>query len=130
MTKRNDRVEIVVVRSKGAATLVESQDSYGNPTRISVPSDSVELSDDGKSGKIDSQDLKMGIDYGIPWEFRLRSQTFSSVDMSNALHRNGIWTSEDVVGNPDSVKGALLEVFRQTLSDINQVAKEFRSKET
>jgi hypothetical protein len=126
----SDPIHVTVIRRKGAAALVEYHDYESNPVRVSVLEESIELSPDGTEGMIDPQDLSRGIEYGIPWEFRLRTKQMTSQEMSNALHRNGIWTSDDVTRKPDAVRGALLEVLRQTLSDINQIAKEFGSKET
>lgn len=114
-TKKPKMVEVRLISADAKTALVEFDAE--NPTRRMIPSS--ELQDD----KVSSEVLDMGIEYGIPWE-KLLKFSITPRDFARELHRQGIWTAEDVMKNSGAVHGALQAVYGIELSTIYKIANE------
>jgi hypothetical protein len=126
---KSNLIDVSIIFGKGSATLVEFTDPEGNPVRKSVPTESVIPYGDDTRAKISLSDFELGISYGIPFEYRLREHTVTPMDVANALHRNGIWISEDILRNQQAVISSLMSAFGISLSDLLALANEFSKKE-
>jgi len=123
MPKQDKRIEARVILRKKAAILLEINDKDGFPIRATFPADSLIIRDDG-TVLITEEEFSMGISYGIPWEYKFKQIVVLPERLSGELHRNGIWTREDVYKNPEGVKGALLSSMGVSLAYITQIAKQ------
>jgi len=65
----------------------------GLSRRAFVPVETVE------NGQCSTVILKAGIPYGVPWVQFLGPSPITSEAITNALHRAGIWTYEDLQSN-------------------------------
>ena len=130
MNKKSNLVEVSVVFRKNSAILVEFIDHDKNPVRVSISTDSAELFDEGKKARVTPEVLDQGIPYGIPFEHRLRAVTVTPDEIANAFHRDGLWTSEDILKNQKAVISSLLSAFKISVSDILALATEFSKKES
>jgi hypothetical protein len=74
-------MKVTWISSKGQCSLVEWDD--GKRHRAYIPSDEI------LNGEVSSDTLAAGIPYGLGFEAL-------DEDLSEAMHRTGIWTSEDV----------------------------------
>ena len=130
MVKKLKPLQGTFLFRKKSAVLVEFSDEKGNPHRYSLPAESVTIESDGSTVFISEDDLdQLGIPYGIPWEHLLEEIYISSEQLANNLRKNGIWTSEDAVKNPDGIKSALISSTSLSISMIVKIAKEHLSKE-
>jgi len=130
MAKRPITIRAKFLFQKKSAILLEVIDSAGNPHRISVPSESVTVESDDETIFASEEVLEAGIPYGIPFGDRLKDIHASAKELENALHRNGVWTAEDVLKNPEGVKGALFSMLSPSMSSIVKIARESMNKES
>lgn len=93
-----------IIRIKNNAKLVEYFDSKGNYKRCILP--------------IESNNLRQGIPYGIPFEKFVRHPA-----IPNELRRRGIWTIEDLEKNRNTALGAIQAAYAQDLAIIIREAK-------
>lgn len=111
---------VTLIRRTGASALVEYE-TYSGPRRVTVPVSSV------VNGCVDGDDLRQGIEYGVPWEEILDIRVTPG-EIGNALRKAGIWTAADAAANPKGVQGALLTVTARA-NGIIEAARRFESKE-
>jgi hypothetical protein len=71
----------------------------------------------------------MGIEYGVPLSDLLKDRVISAQQVSDELHKNGIWTAEEIYSNPKVVQSAILSAAKPLLADVMQIAKSFSRKE-
>jgi len=115
-------VQVKVIRSKGAATLVEWTNKDGCLERASIPS--VEVKKDSVNIAMVGQDiLDQGIDYGIPFSDVLPEYVVSPKTISNILHLHGIWTESDLRTNSNELQGVILECCKNILRDLSKLSK-------
>jgi hypothetical protein len=117
------RIEARVVLRKKAAVLLEANDKDGIPLRATFPAESLSIRENG-TVILSEEEFSMGIPFGIPWEYKFKQIVVTPEELAGELHRNGIWTRDDVYKNPEGVKGALLASMKLSLAYINQIAKE------
>ena len=112
-------MQITVIRQKGQAVLVEWENEGSR--RAYVVASAVE--DDQCS----SQELEIGIPYGLPWREIVGDLVLTGEQIEDALKKHGIWTLEDLRKEPMRAAAALLAVHKmgvnalisRTMSAIN-----------
>jgi hypothetical protein len=73
--------------------------------------------------------LSLAIPYGVDWEMALQSvNLLTAADYSRALHANGLWTEDDVIGNPGKVHETLRQVLRIDFQTIAKLAHESKQR--
>lgn len=129
MTKTKSLRQGKILFRKKSAVLVEFSET-SILERYSFPAESIKVEEDGSTVLVSDEDIdQMGIAYGVPWEYLLEGIIVSPNQLADSLHKNGIWTAEDAMSNPDGIKGALLSSLSHSISSIIRVAKESKSKE-
>jgi hypothetical protein len=113
---------VTVIRRTGRSALVEYQ-TYSGPRRATVPVSAV------VNGCVDSDDLRQGVEYGVPWEDVLNIRVTPG-ELGNALRKAGIWTAADAAANPKAVQSALLTVTTRANGIIEAARKFEANKET
>ena len=124
MAKQEKKIEVMIVFRKKQATVIEFSDKSGMPCRLSLPSEMIRESPDGKVYFTEDELSIYGIPYGIPWEHLLKEIIISPEKLAGELRRNGIWTRDDVYKKPDGVKGALFASLSTPMASIIKIAKE------
>jgi len=124
MTKQEKKIEVMVVFRKKQATVIEYADKSGMPFRLSLPSEMIVETPDGKVYFTEDELSMYGISYGIPWEHLLSEFIISPEKLAGELRKNGIWTRDDVYKKPDGVKGALFASLSMSMASIIKIAKE------
>ena len=115
-------VKVRVVRVTGPSAVVEWA---GGLKRAVIPA--AEVISDELYATVPADVLDEGAPYGLPWE-RLVKMEATPEKLADELHRNGIWTMEDVESNPRAIMGALQTVYGVELSTLIQAAhKEVRN---
>lgn len=66
-----------------------------------------------------------GIPYGVDWSRLIGNIIISSDDLDSELKRNGIWTTDDLRANPQSVFSAIQGATGVTLGLLINAAKEY-----
>lgn len=127
---KSTQIKSRIIFRKKSAVLLEYVDSENRTQRISVPTDVIKIESDDETVFLTEKIIDLGIPYGIPWEYKLKSLSISPEQIANALHSNGVWTAEDVLKHPDSVKNSLMSMLGVLLSSIVKTAREFISKES
>jgi hypothetical protein len=115
--------KVKLLFNKGQASIIEIV-TDGKVERLSIPSTKL-LQKDSEVFASD-KDLEEAIPYGIPWEYKLNSFVIRAEDISDALHRYGVWTYNDYVDRPDAVKTAMLESCQESFRKIAEIAKEYK----
>lgn len=114
MTKKIDmekEYEVTVVGNIGANSLVQYVID-GALHRTIIPTEKV------IEGMVDAEELKMGVEYGLPFSDFLKFDKISADAVEKSLHSNGIWTFDDLTKNTNQVIAALQAVLRLQLSEI------------
>jgi hypothetical protein len=120
------QIKVRLVKVRQTSTIVES-DSDGLLKRHIVPSDWLVAVDD--QWFVDSEQLAMGIPYGVEWEEYLQDYLFSKESIANSLRKQGIWTLEDYNSKPKSVQDAIISVcLPEILRDAVRVVKIHRQE--
>ena len=84
--------------------------------RATIPTNIIE------GDKVPEDELRFGIPYGIPWE--LVQLSASSIELANLLRKNGVWTYDDALLNPNKIISVLQTVYGVDLAQILKVARE------
>ena len=113
-------IEVRTVKTTGKSVIVEYTEK-GATKRAIMPVDSI------KDGKVDSETLSLGIPYGIDWS-KLELNQVTAEQLATELHKNDIWTREDVQKNPAAVQGALQKLIGLNLGKIYQVANSHKKE--
>ena len=109
-------IEVRTVRTIGGKkSIVVEYVEKGELKRTTLPIESV------NGGKVDAETLGMGVPYGIDWS-GLKFEPITGDQLAEELHKNGIWTREDVQRNPGAVQGAFQKIVGLSMSKIYQVA--------
>lgn len=116
----------LIGRKKQVAIVEITEDSI--PKRIVVSANKL-IEDNSDQIKILQSDLDMGIEYGVPLSDLLKDRVISAQQVSDELHKNGIWTAEEIYSNPKVVQSAILSAAKPLLADVMQIAKSFSRKE-
>lgn len=114
--KKVKTVEVRLIDVSNTTALVE-YGSLEDPKRCLIPVDTLD------GDKVAADVLELGIEYGIPWE-QLLTFSLKPADFAKELHRNGIWTAQDVLKHSGAVHGALQAVYGIELAKIYQIASE------
>jgi hypothetical protein len=120
-------VEVIIVKNKGSALLVETIHSR---ERFTVPRDFITETGRRAVYAIEDSDFDLAIPYGISWEEHLEDYVISKEDLIKNLKDVGIWTVEDYLLNPSSVLGAISASARPVLHQFNEIVDHYRSKES
>lgn len=114
--KKPKMIEVRTVRTIGGKkSIVVEYVEKGVLKRATLPIESV------NGSKVDAETLGMGVPYGIDWS-KLKLEPVTAEQLAEELHKNGIWTREDVQKNPGAVQGAYQKVIGLSMSKIYQVA--------
>lgn len=112
----NQNIDIRLVEQTGASALVEYW-KKGRLNRVIVPV--VEI----RKGKVKSEILDAGIPWGEAWE-SLPYPQVTPDQIADELHRQGIWTKEDVLKNRGAVSAAIQQVHGPIIQIIMQFINE------
>lgn len=114
--------EVTVIRHKGQSALV-SYVEEGEECRVFVPLVTVS-EEDGKSF-VSTQNLQMGIPYGIPFD-ELLSESFTvrRGAVIRELKRAGIWTVADYERNPGQIQSIIVAVNSSLRAELKQIVKD------
>lgn len=78
-------------------------------------------------GAIEAETLSLGVPYGLDWG-KLITLQVTVEKLTEALHRAGIWTAEDMTVNQQAAFGALQSVYGLDLSGLIQAADRARKE--
>lgn len=117
------KVKVVFRRNK-AVVLERVVDSV--PERVSV--EEKHLSKLGEDVYIEEDEFEMGIPYGLPFDI-LPQICINPTQISENLHKAGIWTAKDIKNNPKAVQSAILSSCRSFLSELSALTSRFGSEE-
>lgn len=87
----------------------------GKLARVVVPVEAV------IGGAVDADLIEAGVPYGLPIA-SLVTLKATSADFETNLHKNDIWTAEDILTHPAEVQGALQATYAVDVSTIFTVA--------
>lgn len=73
-------------------------------------------------------DLHKSVPYGLPLETILPRVVIEPDALAAALHSHRIWTSNDVVKNPNDIAHALLSCLGFHVAQVQTMVREFDSK--
>lgn len=110
---------VTIIKEQGQAVVVQWLAEDGSLRRGTVPATTVR---DDHGAWVADDDLKVSIPYGDPFEIVLPRGPLQA-SLINELHRRNIWTCQDIMGQPDAVRGAILRVFG--LSEIFESARNY-----
>jgi len=116
-------MKVRVITTKDGMYLIEWEDTDGDGLqRKWVTKEMIFefLDDDGRLATV--EDPERGIPYGVDWKLILPEISCTIVDLANELKRRGIWTTEDMRANPNSVRVALSTALGTGLSEILHAA--------
>jgi len=128
-SKKKMMVGVTILSRKNQSVLIEWHDGDGSLCRSYMPASSIHnVRPSGKAGEVDSNDLALGIAYGIPWSKFIRlSATPEQVEQ--ALYRAGIWTREELKRGPATAVSALRDVYSVDLASLFKAAAEFHKND-
>jgi len=121
VSKQEKPVKVTVIKGYAETALVELTEA-GELVRYIVPLAS--LTDKG----ILPGDLELGIKYGIQWEQELKLDATVEKFARN-MHKAGLWTAEDVIGNYNLVAGVLQATYGVDLGEISRIAYTYHKLE-
>lgn len=107
-------MKVKIIREEGAVSLVEwiTADGYH---RTVLPTESI------TNNRCSVDELNRGMTYGEDWS-EVMIFTASPDAIKQELYRAGIWITNDVLGNPDAVRGVLNKVLQDTLESLFRFA--------
>ena len=118
--KKTKLTPVVQVSQTGKSVLVEWRDKKGLH-RASIPLDKF-------ADKVDQELLEAAPPYGVPWaEAPIKAMTGD--DLQAALYAAGVWTSEDVLKQPQKVIGALQYLYWVHLGSLVEFAAKYKLNE-
>lgn len=79
--------------------------------------------------QVSQRTLSSALPYGFPIEHVLKDIKIEARQLSQALHKRGVWTEEDFKKNPEAIQRALLEVAGQSVSRIQSLVREAKFDE-
>lgn len=109
---------VKMVRRQNQSALVEWLDDDGRVHRRVVPAERIE------SGQVADDVLAAGAPYGLPWG-ELVKLVASPTDVAAELHRQGIWTGDDLRSNTAGAVAALQRVYGVDLAALLQAATRY-----
>lgn len=112
------KLEVTVVERRGESALVEWQEG-GRVHRAVIPAGDVE------EGRVEREQLELGIPHGLPWETIL-TLSATPAALADALRRAGIWTLADLERNPRAAYGALQAVYGLDLAALIRAAHAYK----
>lgn len=107
---------VKIIRQEGMVSLVEWLDTYGLYHRSVIPSELVD-----NKRRVSENELNRGVKYGEDWS-EVMDFTADPDDIEQELYRVGIWTGDDILDNPDAVRGAIQKVLQNTLASLFRFA--------
>lgn len=111
-----EMIAVRVIRAQGPAVLVQWTDG-DDLRRAYVPAREV------LDGQVSSETLAAGIPYGLLWE-EIVAFSVTPERLARELRRRGVWTTEDVLRQPNSIVAALQAAYRIDLAAIQGAARE------
>jgi hypothetical protein len=82
----------------------------------------------GKDLTVDPEVLSRVAPFGMPFERILPEVRIAPEEFAEALHRNGIWTFDDVMKNPNDIARSLLACMGWYASQVQTFVREFNDK--
>ena len=117
--KQPKLIPVRQVSETGKSVLVEWQDKHGLH-RASLPAPVGE--------KVDQELLDAAPPYGVPWA-DAPIKAFTGDELQAALYAAGMWTSEDVMKQPQRVIGALQYLYYVHLGSLVEFAAKHKLNE-
>jgi hypothetical protein len=108
------------ISTTGKSVLVEWKDKKGLH-RASIPTDKL-------AEKIDQELLDAAPPFGVPWA-DAPIKAFTGDDLQAALYAAGVWTSDDVQGQPQKAIGALQYLYYVHLGSLVEFAAKYKLSE-
>ncbi len=119
-------VKCRLIHHEGEASLVEWVTGRGVCHRAIIPSEEVDIITLGLTGVMVSEDvLAVGIPYGLPMEEFIEISVTPKM-LANELRRAGIWTYQDLVMNPEKVRGVFGKCFGLDYATLKKKAKRYK----
>lgn len=109
-------IEIKVIQRKGIVALVEWTDGDGLRRGV-IPVNVI------SKGRVDRDELKSAIPYGVPWE-KLIKLSATPQKIAAELRRVGIWTQEDLEARPNQAMGAIQAAYGCSLRDLLKAVRQ------
>lgn len=115
-------ITIKEINKGEASTLVEWRNEKGHLHRAYVPTSVVSREEDLLS--VDEETLEQAVPFGDNLESLFPEQvTFSASDFASALRDNGLWSFQDLLTSPKTVRGAFLAMDSAQYSNALNGAK-------
>lgn len=112
----SDWLKVKVIKIKGQAALIEWEED-GAPKRGTLPSELM------MGDEVHREDLSMVAPYGIPWGAMLGAIEVTPDQIEDALHREGIWSGEDLLANVGKARDAIQSAIGADLGNLIRIAK-------
>lgn len=115
-------MQLTVIEQNPETTLLQilSDDSQ-KVSRTIVPTDTISIEDGVVTCAIDPYE---GIPYGLPWEEILQVD-LTVEELANNLRRYGLWTAEDIHGNPPALMSAIAVSYGMSASNLTGAVTKF-----
>lgn len=123
---KNEQIKLLY--KKKSAALIEYLED-GTPTRVSVPTEQILYNADKNVYEAPKELLRSGIPYGAPWEELFPDVHITGLDVEKELHKNGIWTVDDLRNNPKILQGVVMSLTSDILRATSKIIKNYSSKE-
>lgn len=107
---------VKVIQRKGIVALVEWIDGDGLKRGV-IPVNII------AKGRVDREELKSAIPYGIPWE-KLLKVSATPQTVAAELRRVGIWTREDLEARPNQALSAIQAAYGVGLADLLRAVRQ------
>jgi hypothetical protein len=75
--------------------------------------------------RVDDAKLGSAAPYGLPLHRILKPITITTTQLADSLHRNGLWTADDILGNANTTARAILNVCGLGSSQIQTQVREY-----
>jgi hypothetical protein len=108
---------VTEVRRDRQAVLAQYLAPDGSLERRIIPSEAL-----AADGEVAAQDWQLGIPFGLPWEDLIVFKA-TPLDFANNLHRQGIWTADDLSRNPNAAFAAWQETYQLDIAGLLHLAK-------
>lgn len=113
-------IDVKIIQQTGRSALVQWVED-GKLKRATIPVEVI------KDNQVLEVNLNMGIPYGLNWASLIELSATSEC-LEQELHRVGVWTAEDALGNAEKIRGAIQKTYSVDLGKIMAIAKQERSK--
>lgn len=123
-------MNVKIQQLKGKAAVVAYYDEAGMPQAVVISAS--ELPADARQGQMAhvSQDaISTGTEYGVDWGVMV-PDLLNAAKLQKVLRDHGVWTIEDFLRHPGTVREVLMMMATQAHTDMQKAAISYMREET